>query len=465
MQSLQPTSQPAPRAAGALVRQLRLWAPLGLLVLIIVLPTCVGAAGPATVEPGASCVTAQCHANEVSSKYLHWPGFAEDCRSCHVQQGTKHSFEPAGSVAKCMECHDDVAENISTRKYVHATVKERKCFDCHQPHGSQTRGLLNTPTQLDLCLRCHEKKKKKILGAKFLHGPAEQGACSMCHEPHAAKNRKLVIKSTPELCFECHEDFASAWKQAKYHHDDPDCIDCHDPHGGPEKRMLFAQGRELCGECHDDIVDIVERAPVDHAPTKDGRDCLNCHTPHASNARPNLLAPQKELCLGCHDKKIDEPDQKRPLMNMKALLVTNENWHKPIRDSFCTGCHRPHGSKYFRILKKPFPPTFYSPFDPKNYALCFSCHEQTIVRDAKTRTLTKFRDGDKNLHFLHVNKEERGRTCRACHEVHASKHPYHIRDEVPYGKWMMPIGYKKTANGGSCDPGCHDRRSYDREKQ
>jgi len=46
-----------------------------------------------------------------------------------------------------------------------------------------------------------------------------------------------------------------------------------------------------------------------------------------------------------------------------------------------------------------------------------------VVTEPETRTLTNFRDGARNLHFLHVNKAVRGRTCRACHEVHASKQP------------------------------------------
>jgi hypothetical protein len=80
-----------------------------------------------------------------------------------------------------------------------------------------------------------------------------------------------------------------------------------------------------------------------------------------------------------------------------------------------------------------------------------------------TRKLTNFRDGDRNLHFLHVNKEKRGRTCRACHEVHASAYPLQLREKVPYGKWMMPLNYKKRESGGSCHPGCHELEAYDRD--
>jgi predicted CXXCH cytochrome family protein len=67
------------------------------------------------------------------------------------------------------------------------------------------------------------------------------------------------------------------------------------------------------------------------------------------------------------------------------------------------------------------------------------------------------------MHWVHVN-QEKGRTCRACHEVHASTHPAHIRDAVPFGNtgWMLELNYQQTAEGGSCSPGCHKPRSYNR---
>ena len=81
----------------------------------------------------------------------------------------------------------------------------------------------------------------------------------------------------------------------------------------------------------------------------------------------------------------------------------------------------------------------------------------------KTTGLTNFRNGQANLHFMHVNKTEKGRSCRACHNVHASPNDLHIRDSVPYGSWNMPINYKKSADGGSCSPGCHKPYTYDRK--
>jgi hypothetical protein len=58
--------------------------------------------------------------------------------------------------------------------------------------------------------------------------------------------------------------------------------------------------------------------------------------------------------------------------------------------------------------------------------------------------------------------KERGRTCRACHEVHASKQDHHIREGVPYGPkaWVLKINYTKLPNGGSCAKTCHETKTY-----
>jgi predicted CXXCH cytochrome family protein len=64
-----------------------------------------------------------------------------------------------------------------------------------------------------------------------------------------------------------------------------------------------------------------------------------------------------------------------------------------------------------------------------------------------------------------VNKAVKGRTCRACHETHASNFPKHIREAVPFGSWDLPVNFEKTESGGSCAPGCHKEKKYDRAKR
>jgi hypothetical protein len=113
-----------------------------------------------------------------------------------------------------------------------------------------------------------------------------------------------------------------------------------------------------------------------------------------------------------------------------------------------------------------FPKAFYNKYTDDNYKLCFECHEAKAFTGPKTTVDTKFRNGDRNLHFLHVVNKDNGRSCKACHEVHAGNQELHIRDSVPYGTsgWDLTIKYTKAKDGGSCVVGCHKPKEYNRVK-
>jgi len=217
---------------------------------------------------------------------------------------------------------------------------------------------------------------------------------------------------------------------------------------------------DLCFTCHQDLQQQLAASPVVHGAVTEPGGCLGCHTPHSS-ALPMLQREgQIDLCLSCHDREITTADG-RTLTNMAKLLADNPDHHGPIREGSCTACHQPHDGQRHNMLVADYPPQFYAPFDTERYALCFGCHRPELVTDEHGRGVTRFRKGDVNLHWLHVNREK-GRTCRACHEVHASKRPFHIREAVPFGTsgWMLEIHFQQTPTGGSCAPGCHDPQSY-----
>jgi hypothetical protein len=92
------------------------------------------------------------------------------------------------------------------------------------------------------------------------------------------------------------------------------------------------------------------------------------------------------------------------------------------------------------------------------------CHEPDMATVERSTTVTGFRDGDRNLHFLHVNRVEKGRTCRACHEAHSSTMPKHLRESVPFGQWQLPVGFQQSDDGGRCTPGCHKPQVYSRTR-
>jgi predicted CXXCH cytochrome family protein len=419
---------------------------------------------PETIDPDASCADGECHTGIGEVPHVHWPDFTEpgECEACHEFEEDLHEFTLAEPPDLCTDCHEEIGELIQSGATVHDPAED--CTDCHDPHGGEVEALLVGVRDDDdlkpLCFECHDED---LIEGEYTHGPAEQGECNLCHDPHASSAPSLLLGEGIELCGDCHEEIAESIEESEYVHDpvEEGCVDCHNPHSGPYAKMLPAEKRQVCNECHDDIVAEAETAAVDHAPVVTEDECLGCHSPHASNNPANLVMAQRDLCVGCHNKPVESGDA--VLIDMQGWLLENPTWHEPIREDNCAGCHQPHGSANFRLLKDSFPSTFYAAFDLDVYGLCFSCHESGAVTVQWTRTLTGFRDGNRNLHFLHVNKKTRGRTCRACHELHASPNPLHIREEVPYGKWMMPINFKQEDTGGSCHPGCHKIKVYDRK--
>jgi predicted CXXCH cytochrome family protein len=241
-----------------------------------------------------------------------------------------------------------------------------------------------------------------------------------------------------------------------------DCIGCHDPHGAGNTKMVKDLAPFLCYTCHKDIQKIAENSMYQHSIVGDIDGCMHCHTPHASTVKFLLKKDAKSLCLTCHDKPHDL-GQNKVLPAFTDELEGKKFLHGPVAENDCSGCHVTHGSEYFRLLAKEYPSQFYAPFRKENYELCFGCHSENLVLTKETSDLTDFRNGDLNLHYLHVNKERRGRTCRSCHATHASNLPKHIRKSVPFGTWSLPVGFTKQQTGGSCSPGCHLPKDYDRK--
>jgi len=150
--------------------------------------------------------------------------------------------------------------------------------------------------------------------------------------------------------------------------------------------------------------------------------------------------------------------------NLRTRIDGGLMSHGPVENRDCSACHLVHGGENFRMLVEDYPAKFYAPYDEDLYALCFSCHEVDVFSAAETTSLTGFRDGVQNLHYVHVNMDRRGRTCRACHEVHAAPHEHMVRKDVPSGKsgWRLQVNYERPPDGGTCAKTCHATKSYTR---
>jgi predicted CXXCH cytochrome family protein len=194
---------------------------------------------------------------------------------------------------------------------------------------------------------------------------------------------------------------------------------------------------------------------------KDER-CGNCHAVHFSSQPELLLEKEMDLCLSCHGK--DDTRKSKPLKNIKTEIEGKKCLHGPLAEGSCSACHQPHGSDYFRLLNGSYPVSFYAPYRQGTYAFCLSCHEPNLLRFPDTTIYTAFRNGKQNLHYLHVANRRKGRSCRACHQPHASNGVKLVNEEgAAFGDWKIALRLVLTPTGGSCAPGCHSRKSYDRK--
>ena len=414
---------------------------------------------PEEAQPAPQTCANECHKEILGHKVMHGP-VQTDCGACHIQTGNAADHKFSFIVPKeelCVRCHA-----LPHEATMHAPVRDGKCMECHDPHGSDYQRILVADPKRDLCIKCH---KQQLDTFKFVHGPVAVGACIVCHKPHSSAQPKLLVQDAKSLCLTCHGEIQAQGQQGLHMHAalEQGCTRCHDPHASNHKFQLRQTAPELCLQCHKEKFDqMTAGAKVIHGAVTVEGGCTVCHEPHSSRLASLQRGTQPGACLACHDKPLKTADG-APVINMAAFLAANPDRHGPIREGDCTACHNPHAGKNFRMLVEDYPPQFYAPFKLETFKLCFKCHIPDLVLKPSGQGLTQFRNGDRNLHWVHVN-QEKGRTCRACHEVHASKRPAHIREAVPFGSsgWLLELNYEQTAEGGRCSPGCHTTRSYNR---
>jgi predicted CXXCH cytochrome family protein len=404
------------------------------------------------MKRSSTCMTGDCHQKMGKAEFVHGPAASGTCVACHNPHGSKNEFHRSRTGAEeCYVCHENKRDDFA-KSVLHSPLEKGNCVGCHDPHQSDTKFQLKAASVSDLCFNCHDANLKQ---KTFLHGPVAAGGCVVCHDPHASEEPRLLVQEEKVLCFMCHEESKKRF-ELKFTHKPvtESCITCHHPHGSEDPMLLVEKETELCLTCHEklhpDVAEMIRTAEVPHPPVAEGK-CVSCHTPHSTNFDKQLKAPLKAICYDCHSEVGEE---------VKAAKYS----HGPVESNDCYACHATHGSKNPKILKEYFPDEFYTPYATEKYAICFDCHNEKIALDKVTTTLTNFRNGNLNLHFLHVNKDPKGRSCKACHEVHAGNQAKHIRAEVPFGSmWSYPVEYTQLETGGKCVVGCHKPKQYDRE--
>jgi len=413
-----------------------------------------------------ACVSGECHAAIKAFSQSHEPSKNDRCGACHKQINDKHpevstvDFELLASGAQlCNRCHP----KLQGKKYPHQPAAKGECLQCHSPHGSEAPFLLHgeANSQEKLCLKCHAEQ---VPPQKFTHGPVGLGACTYCHNPHESDHKSLLKEAPQALCTACHNDIAKGLEESASVHSvvkTDGCGTCHQPHGSEFPSLLKKAGEEFCFTCHPDIDEKYKKSKSKHAGLYLDKGCATCHLPHFSSSEKLLNKKEIDLCLTCHSEKnaISSKSPKDIAIELKQTFL-----HGPIAQGQCSVCHDPHGSKFEKLLNGPYPESIYASYAPEIYDLCFSCHDQALLT-MEIGKATDFRNGSQNLHYLHAAIPRKGRTCRACHQPHASNGQKLINPTGSFfGEWQMSISFETTGSGGSCMPGCHRKMEYSRDK-
>lgn len=163
----------------------------------------------AASKPGKpdSAACQSCHQN--NAKHMNWK-FAEhykagvvcsDCHGVHTPKAVKRLdlslWKADKNTALCATCHQDVLSRFNMNS--HHPVKEGalSCTSCHDAHGGKQTSLTSKTAQ---CTQCHQAVRGPHA---FEHPPAAED-CGNCHNPHGSPNRKLLNVAQPMLCLQCH---------------------------------------------------------------------------------------------------------------------------------------------------------------------------------------------------------------------------------------------------------------------
>ncbi len=385
----------------------------------------------------------------------------ENCASCHNTK--ENAARPLSATISCAtKCHP-------------AAVGSTMASLTAGPHRA-------TVTANAKCNTCHADMN----AVKYSHYPFTVGLCDACHtnQPghedspnsiHAAGNT-----NPDQTCYKCHfrkDDMPNVHPALT---SGKSCVGCHNPHGAEFRNFLPAKTQELCLKCHSGLEHAGKSV---HGPISSEQSCLSCHGPHSTVEKKMLSLKGQQLCFSCHDKEIEVTgDNARVIPNMKKKITESAFVHSAIDDNCTSSCHKPHASEFSRLLQNNFPiGSNYNQYNenPNTYDLCFTCHDNGMLKQDITKGDTNFRKDEmvngvlkrKNLHWFHVvdaaggSQKQNGRSCFVCHDPHGADQQSNIRSSWKMGHFDVSVVFTPNANGGDCAKTCHTTRSYTRINQ
>ncbi len=329
-----------------------------------------------------------------------------DCSECHV------AFARGKQPALCMDCHEDIADDINSRRGYHGQDEEastQMCAVCHTDHVGREADIVGLDTEAF----------DHALTDLLLETGHQEVACEDCH----AIDEKYREAST--ICFDCHaeddehkgglgEDCkachgATKWSETEYDHEkeadyaligghlEAECTDCHVDHS-------YKNTPTDCYACH--------KADDSHEGLN-GTDCAYCHVvnswtktvfDHAFETTFALLGKHGKItCADCHvDNKFE--------VELEVECVSchlDEDEHEGLNGEDCGECHSSENwtdALFKHDIDTKFPLT-----GAHADTACADCHVKPVHEVLlETDCYACHEDDD-------AHEDQLGENCAACH--------------------------------------------------
>ena len=381
------------------------------------------------------------------------------CRNCHV------AFAKTKQNTLCLDCHKDVARDVSAATGFHGkslNVVKADCVTCHTDHLGRDADIV----RLDKDTFDHRATDFP------LHGAHPQVACNACHAPGK------LHREAKTQCIACHRE-DDVHKGAL----DEKCATCHNEqdwraaatafdHASSTKYPLIGGHVGVaCGLCHADrtykstptaCVDC-HKADDAHA-GRNGTDCKSCHTVQTWKTQtfdhtrgtdfPLLGEHAKTTCLACHTSG----DFKAPISKDCFSCHKSDDSHQGLNGTKCGDCHG--ADRWSKVKFDHSRDTKFPLLGAHKDASCRSCHTGPVYTvKTETACITCHKRDD-----VHTGKL--GTDCATCHtpagwtrqvafDHDLTRFPLNgLHTVVPCEACHVTADYKGTASG--CND-CHAR--------
>lgn len=207
-----------------------------------------------------------------------------ECAACHAAP-----WERATMADRCLECHVNVASQMSAVAGLHGIIAEKDpslaCRDCHKDH----RGAMAPLTELGEYDFPHDAMGYSLEG----HGQKGDGTPFECADCHADD----VSSFASDSCLACHRQVDIAFAESHLLVFGEDCLVCHDgidaygddfDHNDFSFPLVGKHADLSCSQCH-----LNARSVGDLQATL--QDCYSCHY----ESDPHQFAYGAE-CQACH---------------------------------------------------------------------------------------------------------------------------------------------------------------------